>query len=784
MGSFVENVNKLSLNLDTIIEAKNMFDDSVLPILQEVADLDLQDVTNDLHKGNYLGNRKIDIDLLANNTSLVSSVAYSKVDIVLSSGVVLQMPFVNAEANILELTSHADIKNYIVNHALWSQVVYTELTLEEAIGAQHTLIRFRDADGHSSNIERVILTAYSGSFVEAYPSYFWAKTTSSLQTLANRIGDIISLGNDIDSIITLSERIDEMVDLQEALPELNTIYANLSEILLIDNKTADVAAFKTQAEASALSASQSLQLTEQSTILAQSAASTAVAKSNEIKAITTEALTGTAGAQATVSYNPATGKFTFYVPQGIKGDKGEAFTVNATGTVSQKSNYDTQVTGFSFLATDESKIYFKNSATSGDWSAGSAFGKGDKGDTGDDGRSVLSIVRTAGTGAGGSTDTYTITYSDTSTSTFQVYNGIDSAVTSVNGRVGLITLSKTDVGLTNVDNTSDANKPVSTAQATAIGLKADNNKSIFIGTTSLTLDRASASQTLNGISIGGNAGTATKLAATKTINGVAFDGSANINIEDRLGTAIASAATTTLGSSSTGDTVHVTGTTTITSFGASVTGVKKTLIFDAALTLTHNATSLILPASLNVATAAGDSAEFVCENGASGYWRCIRYTPFTISVAEIGYLDGVTSAIQTQLNEKQETLVSGTNIKTINSSSILGSGDLVIASGISLATANSYDLGVGQTWQDVVASRVAGTTYTNTDGKPREVWISVVGSSYIQATYYIDNVARSTINTGGAGYSQSAGIPFIVPNNSTYKIVVANGSISNWHELR
>lgn len=654
-NSFISNVNTLAQNIDTIIEAKNIFDETVLPVLQEVADLDLQDVTSDLRKGNYLGNRKIDIDLLANNTSLASSVAYSKVDIVLSSGVVLHMPFVNAEANILELTSHADIKNYIVNHALWSQVVYTELTLEEAIGAQHTLIRFRDADGHSSNIERVILTAYSGSFVEAYPSYFWAKTTSSLQTLANRIGDIISLGNDIDSIITLSERIDEMVDLQEALPELNTIYANLSEILLIDNKTADVAAFKTQAEASALSASQSLQLTEQSTILAQSAASTAVTKSNEIKAITTEALTGTAGAQATVSYNPATGKFTFYVPQGIKGDKGEAFTVNATGTVSQKSNYDTQVTGFAFLATDESKIYFKNSATSGDWSAGSAFGKGDKGDTGDDGRSILSIVRTAGTGAGGSTDTYTITYSDTSTSTFQVYNGIDSAVISVNGRVGLITLSKTDVGLTNVDNTSDANKPVSTAQATAIGLKADNNKSIFIGTTSLTLDRASASQTLNGISIDGNAGTATKLAATKTINGVAFDGSANINIEDRLGTAIASAATTALGSSSTGDTVHITGTTTITSFGASVTGVKKTLIFDAALTLTHNATSLILPASLNVATAAGDSAEFVCENGASGYWRCLSYTPFAISVAEIGYLDGVTSAIQTQISGKAAT---------------------------------------------------------------------------------------------------------------------------------
>lgn len=40
-------------------------------------------------------------------------------------------------------------------------------------------------------------------------------------------------------------------------------------------------------------------------------------------------------------------------------------------------------------------------------------------------------------------------------------------VTSVASRTGAITLTKTDVGLANVDNTSDVNKPVSTAQAAA-----------------------------------------------------------------------------------------------------------------------------------------------------------------------------------------------------------------------------------------------------------------------------------------------------------------------------
>lgn len=44
-------------------------------------------------------------------------------------------------------------------------------------------------------------------------------------------------------------------------------------------------------------------------------------------------------------------------------------------------------------------------------------------------------------------------------------------VLSVAGRTGAVVLTKTDVGLSAVDNTADADKPVSSAQATAIGSK-------------------------------------------------------------------------------------------------------------------------------------------------------------------------------------------------------------------------------------------------------------------------------------------------------------------------
>lgn len=65
-------------------------------------------------------------------------------------------------------------------------------------------------------------------------------------------------------------------------------------------------------------------------------------------------------------------------------------------------------------------------------------------------------------------------------------------VLSVNGQIGAVSLSKSDVDLGNVDNTSDANKPISTATQTALNLKADQSGV----TTSLA---GKASTTLNNL---------------------------------------------------------------------------------------------------------------------------------------------------------------------------------------------------------------------------------------------------------------------------------------------
>lgn len=90
-------------------------------------------------------------------------------------------------------------------------------------------------------------------------------------------------------------------------------------------------------------------------------------------------------------------------------------------------------------------------------------------------------------------------------------------------------------------------------------------------------------------------------------------------------TTLASATTTDLGTISSHN-VSVTGTTTITSFGSTALTAYPIyrVKFTGILTLTHNATSLILPGSANIVTAAGDN--LVAQYLGSGNWEVISYS--------------------------------------------------------------------------------------------------------------------------------------------------------------
>jgi hypothetical protein len=91
---------------------------------------------------------------------------------------------------------------------------------------------------------------------------------------------------------------------------------------------------------------------------------------------------------------------------------------------------------------------------------------------------------------------------------------------------------------------------------------------------------------------------------------------------------------------------------------------------------TINSTSVLGSGNISVAPATAINATAI----ATG----------VVDNTEFEYLNGVTSAIQTQIDSKQATLVSATNIKTINSTSVLGSGNIAVEPTITATTSADY----------------------------------------------------------------------------------------------
>jgi hypothetical protein len=110
-------------------------------------------------------------------------------------------------------------------------------------------------------------------------------------------------------------------------------------------------------------------------------------------------------------------------------------------------------------------------------------------------------------------------------------------------------------------------------------------------------------------------------------NAVIEDQEAAINVTaDQLQgiawTDAASASTVDLGAIAASN-IRITGTTTINSFGTVRSGITKTVRFAGALTLTYNATSMILPGAASITTSADDTAVFVSLG--SGNWICVSF---------------------------------------------------------------------------------------------------------------------------------------------------------------
>ena len=486
-NSFIANINKLAAKLNIIIEAAGLFDENVIPILEEIAELDLGAAIEDLEKGSYLGNRKIDVNLLYNMTDIdvntdeaiatkawtdpTKTVMYSGATALFKDGISIYIPFM-FDKNPVNISTHADLLLQLNANQKFLGKLDNTLIASFAHPVVGEILRIYDVDGVASNLDRLTLHAELGSFKEANTAYYWTKSTSALQTLAMRVGDINMIGSNIDSFIALANNVIQLVDLQSRIPELvdtytngvangdATLYNNLAKLIALHTNLSALQVLHTNINkivnvegninliqevsdniipnltvilssyTHAVEAKNAAKTAKGYSDSASTSAATALAKADEIKKVTVgSTTTAVAGSNASVIYDTNSGKFHFVIPQGIKGDKGDAFTINARGTTGQRSLYDNEVAGFSFFDLNTSQLYLKLTNASGNWSDGIQFGKGDPGKDGAAGVGISSITFTSTTDLSGNpgkpdaVDTYNINYTDGSTTAFTVANG-------------------------------------------------------------------------------------------------------------------------------------------------------------------------------------------------------------------------------------------------------------------------------------------------------------------------------------------------------------------------
>ena len=176
---------------------------------------------------------------------------------------------------------------------------------------------------------------------------------------------------------------------------------------------------KTDAETARNEAETSASSAANSASDAESAAAEAEQAKTYIENMNMEGETLPAGSSVTVTKTTSPEGdllFVIGVPQGIQGDKGETGETGATGPQG--------VSVTNATVNEDGDLVITLSA--GDpINAGSVIGpQGIQGDVGLTGASVDRIERTSGTGAPGTTDTYTVYLTDGQTGgTFQVYNG-------------------------------------------------------------------------------------------------------------------------------------------------------------------------------------------------------------------------------------------------------------------------------------------------------------------------------------------------------------------------
>ena len=149
-------------------------------------------------------------------------------------------------------------------------------------------------------------------------------------------------------------------------------------------------------------------------------------------------------------------------------------------------------------------------------------------------------------------------------------------------------------------------------------------------------------------------------------------------------------------------------------------------------------------------------------------------------ITDLTVADGGTGASTHTAN----SVLIGEGTSAISSVAPSTSGNVLTSDGTNWASAvPDPSLGVGQTWQNVKASRALSTTYTNSTGSPIEVSVAIISASNQGAiSLIVDGISVGYATNQFGDRALYGTFSAVIPNGSTYS--AGGASVQYWSELR